>query len=107
MRQSSARPARATRGARDLRAAQETFLTTGSLPDGLDPWVADSWRRSASSGVDPDEPHAVVRLGTSDLDAYRDAHPLSAAMPVVRELLVEAAVEEGMVVAVSDDAGRL
>lgn len=97
----------AVRDARVLRAAHDTFLSTGTLPPGVDPVVADSWRRSVRSGVDPDDPCAGVGLDGDDLETYRASHPLSAAMPVVRELLVEAATDEGLVVAVSDDAGRL
>jgi hypothetical protein len=95
------------RDARVLRAAHETFLSTGTLLAGIDPVVADSWRRSLRSGVNPDEPRTVVGLASDDLETYRASHPLKVAMPVVRELLVEAATDEGLVVAVSDDAGRL
>ncbi|AEG43641.1 helix-turn-helix domain-containing protein [Isoptericola variabilis] len=95
------------RDARRLRAAHETFLSTGTLPPGIDPVVAESWHRSLTSGVDPDEPRTVVGLDGEDLETYRASHPLAAAMPVVRELLVEAATDEGLVVAVSDDVGRL
>ncbi len=95
------------RDARVLRAAHETFLSTGTLLPGIDPVVAASWRRSLHSGVDPDDPRAVVGLESDDLETYRASHPLRAAMPVVRELLVAAATDEGLVVAVSDDAGRL
>src|SRR5918997_4971366 len=99
--------ARALHDPRTVRAAYEAFLTGGALPTAIDPVVAASWRRSMRSGVDPDDPHAVVGLDGGDLEAYRAAHPLAAAMPTVRELLVDAARAEGMVVAVSDDAGRL
>ena len=102
-----ARAARVLHDPRTVRAAYEAFLTGGALPTVIDPVVAASWRRSVRSGVDPDDPHAVVGLDGGDLEAYRAAHPLAAAMPTVRELLVDAARAEGMVVAVSDDAGRL
>ncbi len=46
-------------------------------------------------------------LAHDDLVAYREAHPLAGVMPVVRELVVDAAADDGLVVAVSDDAGRL
>jgi len=92
---------------RTVRAAYEAFLTGGALPTVIDPVVAASWRRSVRSGVDPDDPRADIGIGSDELDAYRESHPLAAAMPMVRELLVGAARAEGMVVAVSDDAGRL
>ena len=95
------------RDRRSVRTAYDAFLDTGTLPDGLDPLVAASWRRSRSSGVDPDTPHATIGLPADELDDYRASHPLAPLMPVVRELVVDAAREDGLVVAVSDDAGRL
>lgn len=95
------------RGPRWVRAAHERFLATGELVEGVDPVVAASWRRSLVSGVDPDDPDPLLTLPADDLEAYRAAHPLAGSMPVVRSMLVEAAVDDGLVVAVSDDAGRL
>lgn len=102
-----ARPAAARRDPRSARAAYDAFLGTGALLPGVDPLVAASWRRSLRSGVDPDTPHPDVGLAADELDAYRAAHPLAPLMPVVRELVVEGARDDGLVVAVSDDAGRL
>jgi hypothetical protein len=95
------------RDPRWVRAAHERFLATGELAAGVDPVVAASWRRSLVSGVDPDDPDPLLTLPADDLEAYRAAHPLAGAMPLVRSMLVEAAVDDGLVVAVSDDAGRL
>jgi hypothetical protein len=102
-----ARTEAARRDPRTVRAAYERFLGTGEPPGGIDPVVADSWRRSLRSGVDPDNPHPQVSLADDDLAAYRASHPLSAVMPVVRELAVDGAADDGLVVAVSDEAGRL
>ncbi|MFD6178050.1 MULTISPECIES: GAF domain-containing protein [unclassified Isoptericola] len=101
------RAAGVRRDPRSVRAAYERFLGTGELPGGIDPVVADSWRRSVRSGVDPDTPHPQVALADDDLAAYRGAHPLAAVMPVVRELVVDGAADDGLVVAVSDEVGRL
>jgi transcriptional regulator of acetoin/glycerol metabolism len=68
--------------------------------------VADSWLRSASSGVDPDAPAPLV-LQEEVLRAYRAGHPLAAVMPVIRRLLAEDAEDMGHVVAVADAQGRL
>lgn len=95
------------RDPRTVRAAYERFLGTGEPPGGIDPVVADSWRRSLRSGVDPDTPHPEVSLADRELAAYRAAHPLSPVMPVVRELVVDGAADDGLVVAVGDDVGRL
>ncbi|SKC51626.1 GAF domain-containing protein [Krasilnikoviella flava] len=95
------------RDPRTVRAAYERFLGTGELPGDIDPVVAESWRRSLRSGVDPDTPHLQVALGDAELAAYRASHPLAAVMPVVRELVVDGAADDGLVVAVSDEIGRL
>jgi hypothetical protein len=87
--------------------AHGTFLDTGLLPPHLDPLVAESWRRSRTSGVDPDGPGAPTGLTAAELDAYRSTHPLAPLMPLVRDLVVDGAADDGLVVAVSDDVGRL
>ncbi|WP_240930422.1 helix-turn-helix domain-containing protein [Isoptericola sp. BMS4] len=101
------RASAARRDPRTVRAAYERFLGTGEAPGGIDPVVADSWRRSLRSGVDPDTPHPEISLADRELAAYRAAHPLSPVMPVVRELVVDGAADDGLVVAVGDDVGRL
>jgi hypothetical protein len=95
------------RDRRSVRSAYDTFLGTGALAASLDPVVAASWRRSLRSGVDPDAPHADGGMDDSALDEYRAGHPLAPLMPLVRDLVVDAARDDGLVVAVSDDIGRL
>jgi len=76
---------RARPGAADrVRAAHELFVTTGTAPAGVRAVVADSWRRSLRSGVDPERPAPPVALTDADLRAYRREHPLRPALPVVR-----------------------
>jgi hypothetical protein len=91
-----------------VRAAYESFVgSAGSQePDGIDPVVAASWRRSLRNGVDPDRPSAVAVAASDDLENYRRSHPLAIAMPLVRDL-VGGATGDDLVVAVSDDVGRL
>jgi len=94
--------------ARSLARAHSGFVT--GEQGGADPVrdvVLESWRRSRASGVDPEGHLAPVDLLDDDLVAYRDAHPLAAVMPVVRRLLVDDAVDTDIVVAVSDEVGRL
>ena len=92
--------------ARSLARAHSGFLI-GDVPGGVRDVVLDSWRRSRAVGLDPDSALAPVDLLDDDLAAYRDAHPLSAVMPVVRRLLVDDAVDTDLLVAVSDEHGRL
>jgi hypothetical protein len=93
-----------------LRAIHEQFVTGDidaafleSTP--LRPEVAESWRRSLAEGVNPD---CVTEQAVSDdVSRLRDAHPLSSAMPIIRQLLVDDAAESGVVVAVTAADGTL
>lgn len=99
---------RNARAAARAAAQAHTGFVTGEDPQaGVRDVVADSWRRSRDSGVDPEGVVAPIDLVDADLATYRDQHPLAAVMPVVRRLLVDDAVDMGLVVAVSDDVGRL
>ena len=93
-----------------LRAIHEQFVTGDidaafleSTP--IRPEVAESWRRSLAEGVDPD---CITEQAVSDdVSRLRDAHPLSSAMPIIRQLLVDDAAESGVVVAVTAADGTL
>lgn len=93
--------------ARALNAAHDRFVDTGHVVGGIRPLVAQSWMRSVARGVDPEESLAPVELADDELDEWRRRHPLAPAMPMIRKLLVEDAEDAGMLVAVSDDLGRL
>jgi hypothetical protein len=93
--------------ARRTAAAHDRFVEGASDAGGVRPLVLASWRRSLSSGVDPDRNLPPVDLTDDELEAYRDAHPLAPLMPLVRQLLVEDAAEAGLIVAVTDAEGRL
>ena len=92
---------------RSLRIAHEEFLASGKAPSGVRSLVADSWRRSLTSGVDTERSRPPVDLLDAELEAYRAGHPLALAMPLIRRLLVEDATDAGLIVAVTDAAGRL
>jgi len=91
---------------RRLHDAHDSFLSTGAVSD-VRSVVGDSWRRSLEGGLDPEKDLAAIALDSRALEEVRRDHPLAAGMPVVRRLLVESAAEAGMLVAVSDAAGRL
>src|SRR5262245_8281242 len=69
--------------------------------------VAESWLRSYQAGVDPEGDGAPLDLTRDELVAYRERHPLAAAMPLVRDLLTQDAEELGHIVAIGDAQGRL
>ncbi|WIA98695.1 GAF domain-containing protein [Curtobacterium sp. MCBA15_012] len=73
-----------------------------SVPAGLRPLVAASWRRS--SRVDPDGTPALA-LDDDQLDALRAEGPIGTALPVVRRLLLDEVRAAGCVVAVTDATG--
>jgi hypothetical protein len=91
---------------RVLHLAHDAFVTSGKT-SGVRDLVAESWLRSVAAGLDPEAAVAELRLAEDDLRAIREAHPLTAVMPVIRRLLVEEASEAGLLVAVSDAAGQL
>ncbi|UDY24404.1 GAF domain-containing protein [Nocardioides sp. Kera G14] len=91
----------------ELEEAHDAFLSTGEADRRVRPLVAESWRRSMSDGLDPEHGLAPLDLDRDVLESWRAQHPLAVAMPVIRRLLVEEAVDSGLLVAVSDAAGRL
>ena len=92
---------------REVSRDHERFLETGRAGTTVRPLVARSWERCLSTGLDPEATMPPVDLVDADLDRWRLSHPLSVVMPVIRRLLVEDATDAGLLVAVSDAAGRL
>lgn len=93
--------------ARALADLHDDFLATGRIAAGVRRLVAESWRRSLTGGLDPETPAVPVRFEGDALALLRRRSPLTRTMPVVRRLLVEAAADAGLVVAVSDADGQL
>jgi hypothetical protein len=98
-------PASAVRAVHELFVAGE--VDASYLDSALRTVVADSWRRSLATGVDPDRGGVEVSSAALTLEQLRAAHPLGAALPVIRRLLVEDASESGVVVAVTAADGTL
>lgn len=71
------------------------------------PVVDDSWARSRRYRLDPERASAPIALTGDALAHRRASHPLSLAMPVIRRLLVDDAVDSNVLVAVGDAEGRL
>lgn len=85
------------------RAAHE-LIVAGQTP--LRRFVAESWQRSLATGVDPDS-GAREAAEAARLSELRNGHPLAVALPVIRKLLVEYAVDSGVVVAVTAADGTM
>jgi transcriptional regulator of acetoin/glycerol metabolism len=92
---------------RKLSRAHDEFVSSGLTGSPVRTVVADSWRRCVELGLDPEHTMAPLLLLADDLEATRADHPLSAVMPLIRRLLVDDAAQDGLLVAVSDAAGRL
>ncbi len=92
---------------RRLSMAHDEFVATGNAAPPVRPLVADSWRRCLAQGMDPERSTAPVHFTDESLAAIRASHPLAGVMPVIRRLLVDDAADAGLLVAVSDAAGRL
>lgn len=74
---------------------------------GIRQLVQESWQRSLQLALDPDRPLDGVDLEEDELREYRDAHPLSLALPTIHRLLVRHTFDAGLIVAVGDQDGRL
>lgn len=97
--------------ARTVASAHRLFVA-GTRPDAGRPSpvrsvVFDSWERSRDGGVDPDGVGTGAHLDGTELDHYRATHPMAVIRPVIRRLLVEDVADTGLLVAISDAAGRL
>ncbi len=100
-------------GALEAYAAQaHGYLSVGGdqlnqLPGLLRPLVLESWLRSLRGGVDPMDILDGRGLRGSDLQRYRDNHPIAAVMPLVDKLLLQDATGIGLIVVVADQFGRV
>src|SRR5512139_2674022 len=89
----------------EIARAHDAFLTgRRSTGDMVRDVVVKSWARSMKAHVDP-EGTAPVRLLDEDLRAYRQSHPLAMVMPILRELVGRAAVDNLHIMAVTDSSG--
>jgi GAF domain len=96
----------------ELRVVHQRFITgeidANHLDSSVRPIIAESWRRSLHTGVDPDRGGAqTAPIGPVTLDQLRAGQPLGPALPVIRKLLVDDARDSGVVVAVTAADGTL
>ena len=67
----------------------------------------ESWKRSLRLHANPDMPPSSVLLDGEALEEYRRGHPLASIMPVINKLLIQPSSDQGLLVAVGDELGRL
>ncbi|WP_237342032.1 transcriptional regulator [Williamsia soli] len=95
-----------------VRRAHELFVQTGTLAPATGPTsvrsvVRDSWMRSVKGGVNPSGMVDDGDMSWNDFLEYRARHPMAAAYPLVRSLMLDEVSDSGVVVALTDDVGRL
>ncbi|WP_299570516.1 GAF domain-containing protein [uncultured Williamsia sp.] len=83
------------------------MLADGDTPD-VRSVVRESWMRSLRGGVDPSSTSTVESVaGPDDFSGYRAAHPMTAVRPMVRSLMLDDIAGTGVVMALTDEHGRL
>jgi hypothetical protein len=92
--------------ARLLRRAHEVVLSGRGTPPVLRDVIVRSWARCTDAGVDPDRPAPVV-LDADETARRFAAHPLTAVIPLVRDLVDDASEDARHLVALSDADGVL
>ncbi|MEH3156231.1 MAG: transcriptional regulator [Gordonia paraffinivorans] len=90
-----------------VRTALERMITDGAAPD-VRSVVRESWMRSLRRGIDPSSTATVECVaGPDDFTGYRAAHPMTAVRPMVRSLMLDDIAGTGVVMALTDEHGRL
>jgi len=91
----------------ELRRAHDAAVGDRVDVAGMRRVIAESWNRSLALDLDPDGSLAALGFAEDDLREYRNAHPLSLALPTIHKLLIRHTFEAGLIVAVGDQSGRL
>ncbi|MGV9711561.1 GAF domain-containing protein [Gordonia sp. NPDC003424] len=94
-----------------VRRAYEDFLS-GITPaaDSVRPVVRESWARSVKRGVNPGDSaqeKVDTAMSSAEFTEYRDHHPITAVRPLVQSLMLDDIADSGVVVALTDQQGRL
>ncbi|MBJ7290528.1 GAF domain-containing protein [Williamsia sp.] len=89
-----------------IRTAYERFRDGRTSDGSVRSVVRDSWMRSLRGGVDPTAT-AVSDMSAAAFAEYRAAHPMTAVRPLVQSLMLDDIGGAGVVVALTDEVGRL
>jgi hypothetical protein len=87
-----------------MRAATLSGTRLPCLPR---PVIADSWRRMAQLGLDPDHNEHDPVLSSDEVEVRRRESGLAEALPVLRDGLMGLAEEAGHIMVVADHEGRV
>jgi hypothetical protein len=91
---------------RRLAHARDVVLS-GGRTRGARELIVESWRRSLAARVDPDRHEAPMVLEPDEVADLRGAHPLAAALPVLRDTLVSIADDAEHIMIVADADGTV
>ncbi|TMS55028.1 GAF domain-containing protein [Mycobacterium sp. DBP42] len=94
-----------------VRAIHDLFVEGQVDADSLDATpvrrvIVESWQRSLATGVDPDLGTRAAAAAAA-LTELRNTHPLAPTLPLIRRLLVDDAVDSGVLVAITAADGTL
>ncbi len=92
---------------RGLDRAKDSLSAKEVPRTGVRHVIGESWSRALRSSLDPagTEPRTV--WSRSDIVDYRNSHPLAGLLPVVQRILLRYTRDQGLIVAIGDEAGRL
>ncbi|MGZ8177671.1 GAF domain-containing protein [Williamsia sp. SKLECPSW1] len=91
-----------------VRTAFERLISDGDAPADVRSVVRESWLRSLRGGVDPSSTSTVDSVvGVDDFTGYRAAHPMTVVRPMVRSMMLDDIAGTGVVLALTDEHGRL
>ncbi|MDQ0379174.1 GAF domain-containing protein [Amycolatopsis thermophila] len=90
-----------------LRRVHESTLSGSPSPLSPRPVISESWQRSLAAHIDPDDFRPPIVYQPDEVADVRDAHPLHAVLPTLRELLLSIADESRHVMIVTDAEGTI
>jgi hypothetical protein len=90
-----------------LSQVHDAVLSGNPGPRAARPLISESWRRSLAARVDPDRHEAPMVFAADEVAHLRDTHPLSVALPVLRETLVTIAEDAMHVMIITDADGHI
>nr|WP_231104859.1 helix-turn-helix domain-containing protein [Haloechinothrix halophila] len=90
-----------------LRRVHEAVLSGAPAPRPPRSVISASWDRSLAADVDPDGKLPPLVYDTDELDDVRQAHPLAAVLPLLRQNLVSIADDAEHIMIVTDADGHI
>ncbi|WP_020419377.1 GAF domain-containing protein [Amycolatopsis sp. ATCC 39116] len=90
-----------------LQQVREATLSGDRTQFSPRPVISESWQRSLAAHIDPDDFRPPIVYAPDEVADVRDAHPLHAVLPTLRELLGSIADESRHVMIVTDAEGTI